>query len=260
VSKLRSSEGFTMIEVMTALFIVLAVISALALVFATNDRSSLSSQLQVSRLSVLQQQVEKVRNVVSQYGFSALALNANPSPPTDSSLPNDPVDPDDFITGYGTSSEAFRVESNYNNTSEGLYQPPNGEPSNGEPLLDPHTGVGTGQLSPVQCVDLSTPDTPASCSALASGTDAYATVYTYITQTNAVGCKTGANCTGDARRVIVAVLLHHPGSLTVSNGQTTPTQNLGPNTPTYSTVVITNPLASDYPTSASGLRILGRIP
>jgi type II secretory pathway pseudopilin PulG len=248
MSKLRSTEGFTMIEVLAALFVALVVIGSLALVLATNDSSSLASQLQVSRLSVLQQQIEKVRNVASQYGFSALALNANPSAPTDSSLPTDPIDPNDFITGHGTSSEAFRVESNYNNTSEGVLSD---TPSTGEPLLDPNTGSSGGQVSPVQCVDLATPASSASCSALASGTDPYATVYTYITQTTTVGCKSSSNCTGDARRVVVAVLLHHPRS---------PSKQLGPNTPTYSTVVLTNPLASDYPSSASGLRVLGLIP
>ena len=237
-----------MIEVMAALFVVLAVIGSLALVLATNNSSSLASQLQVSRLSVLQQQIEKVRNVVSEYGFSALALNANPSAPTDSSLPSDPTDPNDFITGHGTSSEAFRVESNYNNTSEGVLSD---TPSTGEPLLDPNTGSAGGQVSPVQCVDLASPTSSSSCGALAGGTDAYATVYTYITQTSTVGCKTSGGCTGDARRVVVAALLHHPAS---------PSRNLGPNTPTYSTVVITNPLASNYPSSASGLRVLGLIP
>lgn len=246
MSRLRSADGFTMIEVLAALFVALVVIGSLALVLATNNSSSLASQLQVSRLSVLQQQIEKVRNVVTQYGFSALALNANPSAPTDSSLPSDPTDPNDFVTGHGTSSEAFLIESNYNNTSEGVLSD---TPSTGEPLLDPDTGSSGGQVSPVQCFDLATPATPASCSTLAGGTDAYATVYTYITQTGTVGCKAGGNCTGDARRVVVAVLLHHPGS---------PSKDLGPNTPTYSTVVLTNPLASDYPSSASGL-LLGLV-
>jgi type II secretory pathway pseudopilin PulG len=247
VKRLGASDGFTLIEVMAALFVVLAVIGSLALMLASNDNSSLASQLQVSRLSVLQQQIEKVRGVVSQYGFSALALNADPSAPTDSSLPKDPTDPNDFITGHGTTGEAFLVENNYNNTSEGLIN----SATVGEPLMDPVTGASTGQVSPVQCIDLSSPSSSSSCSTLASGTHAYATVYTYITQTTTVGCKTTNGCTGDARRVIVAVLLHHPAS---------PSKDLGPNTPTYSTVVITNPLASDYPTSASGLRILGLIP
>lgn len=246
--KLRSSDGFTLIEVMVALFVVLAVIGALALVFASNDNSSLAAQQQISRLSVLEQQIEKVRNVVSQYGFSALALNGNPSAPSDSPLPIDPTDPNDFVTGHGTSNEAFLVETNYNDTSEGVLPD---TPSSGEPLLDPNTGSSGGQVSPVQCVDLSSPGSASSCSALAAGTDPYVTVYTYVTQTNTVGCKTSTGCTGDARRVIVAALLHHPGSSS---------RNIGPNTPTYSTVVLTNPLASDYPASASGLRVLGLIP
>ena len=245
--KLRSSDGFTLIEVMAALFVVLTVIAALAVVLASNDSSSLASQLQISRLSVLQQQIEKVRNVVSKYGFGALALNAEPSAPTGSPLPNDPTDPNDFITGYGTSNEAFLVENNYNHTSEG----PISDAPNGEPLLDPNTGVSGGQVTPVQCVDLATGGV-ASCSGLAGGTDPYATVYTYVTQTSTVSCAPNATCTGDARRVVVAALLHHPGS----PGR----QNIGPNTPTYSTVVLTNPLASDYPSQASGLRILGLIP
>jgi type II secretory pathway pseudopilin PulG len=184
VRKLTSSEGFTLIEVMAALFLVLAVIGALALVFASNDNSSLASQLQISRLSVLQQQIEKARNVVSQYGFGALALNAEPAAPTASPPPNDPTDPNDFITGYGTGNEAFLVESNYNNTAEGVISD---TPTTGEPLLDPNTGSAGGQVSPIQCVDLSTGGS-SSCSALASGSDPYATVYTYVTQTNTVGC------------------------------------------------------------------------
>jgi hypothetical protein len=240
-----------MIEVMAALFVALAAISSLALMLASNNKSSLASQLQISRLSVLQQQIEKARNVVSQYGFSALALNANPAAPTGSPLPSNPIDPNDFITGHGTSSEAFLVESNYNKTSDGVIS---SDVQNGqgvpEPLLDPNTGVSGGQVSPVQCVDLSSPGSSSSCSALASGTDPYATVYTYVTETGTVGCKTSNGCTGDARRVIVAVLLHHPGT----------SRDIGPNTPTYSTVVITNPLASDYPSTASGLRVLGLIP
>jgi hypothetical protein len=236
-------------EVIMALFVALAVIGALALVFASNDNSSLASQLQISRLSVLQQQIEKARSVVNEYGFGALALNADPSAPTDSTLPNDPTDPNDFITGHGTSGEAFLVESNYNNTAEGVLTD---TPNTGEPLLDPATGTTGGEVSPVQCVDLTTPSSSSSCSALASGSDPYATVYTYITQAATVGCAAPPSCNGDARRVIVAVLLHNPSSPS--------RRDIGPNTPTYSTVVLTNPLPSDYPSSASGLRVLGYIP
>jgi type II secretory pathway pseudopilin PulG len=248
VTRLRSSAGFTLVEVMAALFVVLAVIGALALVLATNDSSSLASQLQISRLSVLQQQIERVRNVVSQYGFGALALNADPSAPTVSPLPNDPTDPNDFITGYGTSNESFLVENNYNNTSEGLIS----DAPNGEPILDPTTGATGGQVSPIQCVELSNPGSSTSCTALATGTDSYASVYTYVTQTSTVGCSgPSGSCNGDARRVIVAVLLHNPASPS--------RRDIGPNTPTYSTTVITNPVASDQLNQASGLRVLGYV-
>jgi type II secretory pathway pseudopilin PulG len=249
MSRRSAVDGFMLVEVLAALFVVLAVLGALVLLLANNDRSSLASQREIGQLSLLQQQIEKVRDVVSADGFSALALNAEPAAPSASPLPNNPTDPDDFITGYGTSSEAFQVETNYNNTAEGVLSD---TPSTGEPLLDPNTGVNTGQVSPVQCVDLAT-GSQATCSSLASGSDPYATVYTYITQTNTVGCagSTGS-CDGDARRVIVAALIHNPSSPT--------RRDIGPNTPTYSSTVITNPIASDYPSNASGLRILGLIP
>jgi hypothetical protein len=77
-------------------------------------------------------------------------------------------------------------------------------------------------------------------------------VYTYITQTSTVGCAgaTGS-CSGDARRVIVAAVVQNP----VASAR----RNIGPNTPTYSTTVITNPVASDQSNQASGLRFLGYV-
>jgi type II secretory pathway pseudopilin PulG len=245
---LRSTGGFTIVEVLAALMMVLLVLGALALFFANNNDSSLASQREISQLSVLQQQIERVRDVVSQYGFGALALNAEPSAPSASPLPNNPKDPNDFITGYGTGSEAFLVENNYNNAAEGVLSD---TPSTGEPLLDPNTGAAGGQISPLQCVDLATGN-QASCGSLASGSNPYATVYTYITQTSTVGCAgaTGS-CSGDARRVIVAAVVQNP----VASAR----RNIGPNTPTYSTTVITNPVASDQSNQASGLRFLGYV-
>jgi type II secretory pathway pseudopilin PulG len=234
-----------LVEVIAALAVVLGLLVALVLVFANNSNSSLASQQEISQLSVLQQQIEKVRNVVSQYGFSALALSSEPGAPTASPLAVNPTDPDDFITGYGTAAESFRVESNYNNTAEGVLSD---TPATGEPLLDPNTGATAGQIPPVQCVDLHT-GRQRSCGALANGPDPYATLYTYVTQTGAVGCAVSDGCNGDARRVIVAAVLHNPSSPT--------RRNIGPNAPTYSTTVLTNPVASDQPNRANGLWVLG---
>jgi type II secretory pathway pseudopilin PulG len=244
----RRSEGFTLVEVIVALWIALLALGALVFAFANNDDSSLASQREITQLSVLQQQIEKVREVVPQYGFNALALSAEPAAPTASPLPNDPTDPNDFFTGHGTANEAFLVENNYNNTSEGVLSD---TPSTGEPLLDPNTGATGGQIAPVQCIDLSS-GSAGSCGSLAGGSDPYATVYTYVTQTNSVGCGGAAgSCNGDARRVIVAALLNNPSAPT--------RHDVGPNTPTYSTTVITNPVASDQSNQASGLRVLGLI-
>jgi hypothetical protein len=238
------------------MILVIVVFSALALLFADANDSSLASQGQVSRISVLQQQIEKIRDTVSQYGFSALALSSNPAAPSDSPLPKNPADPNDFITGSGTSGEAFLVENNYNDTTAGVVTD---TPSTGEPLLAPVTGVGGGQIAPVQCVDLSTgtpyPDPAnAACSTIVPvAADPYATINTYVTQASIAGCNTLlGSCASDVRRVIVAAVLHYP----YANARLT----LGPTLPTYSTTVMSNPVASNQVAAASGLRILGLIP
>jgi prepilin-type N-terminal cleavage/methylation domain-containing protein len=238
----RNQAGFTMIELLLAIFVLLLVVGALAALFVESNDSSFASQREFSRLSVLQQQIERIRQTVKQYGFSALALTSNPPAPTDATLPADPTDPDDFITGYGTSSEAFRVHANYNNTYEGVIA---GTPAGGEPLLvNGVNGTGGGQVAPVQYADLTT---GATSSSPPSG-DPYVTVYTYVTQTNAVGCNSSlGSCAGDARRVVLAVVLQ-PALRTTT-----------PQYPTYSTTIFVNPTASNQPNKPSGLTLLGLI-
>jgi len=257
--RLADADGFTLIEVLVAIVMVVLVFAGLALLFAEANDSSLASQRQISRLTILEQQIEKVRDTVSEYGFSALALSGNPAAPTDGgTLPANPTDPDDFITSSGLSSEAFLVESNYNNTPEGVIST---SPSTGEPLLAPVTGVTGGQVAPVQCADLSTGTTYAdpasgatypSCSTIVPSGDPYSTVYTYVTQATAAGCNTAlGSCGSDVRRVVVAAVNYAPGPSSRND--------LGPTAPTYATTIITNPAASNQATTASGLKILGLI-
>jgi hypothetical protein len=117
----------------------------------------------------------------------------------------------------------------------------------------------TAAIAPVVYADLVTGTF--SCTLAGVGNDAYATVYTYITQAS-VGCNTatangftscsnGTGIAGDARRVIVAALLNttdvnhpNPGSLTH-----------GPEYPTYVSTVITNPVPSNQANQVNGLRI-----
>lgn len=248
--RLREADGFTMIELVVSIFIVIIVMGALSALFVTSNDSSFASQREFSQLSVLQQQIEHTRQVLKEYGFSALALTSAPGQPTDSPLPANPTNPDDFVSSTGC-SEAFTVESNYNITSETYPTTTGTIADNPEPLLIngctvSGNAISGGQLAPVQYVDLTTDSTSSS----APSSDPYATVYTFVTQTTTVGCNTSltGGCTGDARRVVLAVLLNHAAA------------DIGPSYPTYSTTVFTNPAASDQPTSASGLRVLGLIP
>jgi hypothetical protein len=143
------------------------------------------------------------------------------------------------------------VESNYNDTNEGF---PQGETiaDNPEPLLVngctiSDATISGGQLSPTQYADLTTGSTYASASSVPAG-DPYATIYTYVTATNSVGCNASmGSCAADARRVVLVSVLDHEAP------------DAGPSYPTYSTTVFTNPVPSNAPASASGLQILGTI-
>jgi prepilin-type N-terminal cleavage/methylation domain-containing protein len=247
--RLRDTGGFTLVEVLTAMVILVVALGGITYFFASNNDSSLASQREVTQLSVIQQQLENVHQLVKQYGFSALALSGNPAQPTDSSLPVNPTDPNDFITGWGTASEAFRVESDYNKTTVGVIT---GSPSSGETLLDPINGSTGGQVTPVLYTDLSTGTTYTNLSSLPTA-DPYAIVNTYVTDDSTVGCNTANSNTcaaTDARRVIVAVTLHQLGGR----------NDLGPNKPAYASTVFTNPSVSYQTAQASGLTILGLIP
>jgi hypothetical protein len=173
-------------------------------------------------------------------------------------LPLNPTDPNDFVGGSGC-SETFTVQSNYNLTSESFPSSSQTIGDNPEPLLIngctvSGNSISGGQLIPVQYKDLSTGTMYSSVSSIprdsANFVDPYASIYIYVTQTSAVGCNTSlGSCTGDARRVIVAVLLSHRTNDVFTT-----------NYPTYATTVLVNPTASNQPSKASGLRVLGLIP
>src|SRR5436305_1822304 len=151
--------------------------------------------------------MERIRQTVKQYGFSALALSSAPGTATDSPLPANPANPDDFVSGSAC-GQTFQVQSNYNNTSE-PFASATTIADNPEPLLVngctvSGPGISDGQLPPVQYVDLATGTT----SSAAPSADPYDTVYTFVTQTTTAGCNTslGGSCANDVRRVILAVL------------------------------------------------------
>jgi type II secretory pathway pseudopilin PulG len=244
-----------MIELVVAMFLAILVVGASALLFVNSTDSSLASQRQYSVVSVLQQQMEKMRDTIDQYGFSALAMTATPTGVT---LTSDPTNPDAFVSGTGCSA-TFQVLANYNSTAES-FSSGSSIPDDPEPLVVngctvAGASISGGQITPVQYADLvtgqlytSTASIPG-CSSVPVDCDPYATLYTFVTQTTEAGCSSTATnaCAADARRVVIAAVL------------SAATTDIGTNFPTYSTTVFTNPVASDAPSASSGLRVLGVI-
>jgi hypothetical protein len=216
-----------MIEVIVGILLVTLVVAALSAMLVKASGSSLASQRQASLVEVAQARIDKVHQIVSQYGFTALALNAYPANPTDATLPASPSDPNDFVLSNNTTSASFLVESNYNATSHGQISV---APTNGEPL---EVDATNGKV------------TPKVTSVAAGG--ATATVWTFVTKAT-IGCNSvlGACAADDARRVIVAARLN-----SIGNGR----QNLGPNNPIYLSTIIANPVPSNQSNSSTGIRI-----
>jgi len=256
----RSETGLTLIEVVIAIFISALIFAAIATAMVNNNKSSLENQRQVQLLSVLEQQVEDIHQVVSQnyssVGFAALALSSNPAQGSDSSLPTSPTDPNDFITPYGASfvtatsstSEGFLIENNYNDTTQGTID--GGTTYTEELEVDPTNG----KIAPVTYVDLSSGTSYTSASNVPAG-DPYAIVYVYITRAT-VGvnaslsaCPSGpgpGSTADDARRVIVAAKLSPAAS-----GR----NDVEPALIQYSSTLIANPVPSNQCPSANGLRL-----
>ncbi|MGI8558889.1 MAG: PulJ/GspJ family protein [Solirubrobacteraceae bacterium] len=252
---MNNDSGFTMIEVLVAMFLSLVVVGAAAAALVSNDDSALGTQRQSQLVAALQARVELVHQLVTQYGFSALALGANPLAAVDATLPSNPNDPNDFITsyasGFNTSTSAtpenFLIEKNYNSTGEGTVD---GGTTFAEEL---EVDTTNGKIAPVTYFDLSNGTSYASQGSVPSG-DTYATVHTYVTLTS-VGtnssspptCPAGSagSTVGDARRVVVAAVL------SAVSGHA----NTGSTHPVYTTTLFGNPIPNNACQSASGLRL-----
>jgi type II secretory pathway pseudopilin PulG len=216
----RGEEGFTIVEVVVAILIIGLMMGATVSLLSSGSKSSLANQRQVTALSVAQQQIEQIHQIVHQYGFNAVAVNGSVSSytPRDSTVPADPANPNDYVQ---TSSSSFQVMPNYHDAT--------GTPLATEPLLFSTT---SGQITPI------------STSVTAGNTTA--TVWRYVTQrTETCNAALTGSCTGDSKRVVVAVLLANPSSGT----------NIGPSTPVYLTEVIDRALPSNAPGGTNGLRI-----
>ena len=267
-----SEEGFTLIEVLVAALMLVLVVSAATVLFADGTDTAVASQRQSQLISVADQQIEMIRQEVKTEGFNELAMNATPS-----ALPSAyaytsysstiDTDPNSFVvakSGCGGSSEEYKIEANYDNTSEGQPVDPQNTAQNASlPWSNCDSGAEPLEIIPSTSLAFITPQ-----QTVTVGTDT-AIVDTYVTDTY-VGCNSNfSGCpvtTGgsiacasasfptvttpssttcsDARRVIVAVVLNRHGRY-----------NLGPSAPVYVSTVFTNPTPSNTPTNSIGINI-----
>jgi prepilin-type N-terminal cleavage/methylation domain-containing protein len=235
-------SGFTLIEVIVAAMLAAIVIGAGAALFTTGDVSALAAQRQSELIAVADQQIEAIHEAVKVDGFSALAMQTLPAAGSNSTLSYSSTthtDPDDFVsssTGCGTSSAGYMIEANYDDTAQGTapgVSSWSGCPAGAEPLVVASGGIVTAKQTGVTV-----------------GSDT-ATVYTYVTDTY-VGCSSSlgscSSATGDARRVVVAVLLNNSGNHTISQSS-----------PVYVSTIFTNPVPSNQVNSSIGLTVGARL-
>lgn len=229
-------DGFTLIELVIAMAVALVGLGAITigLVGASNSVSAGNHQAQL--VSIVQSQLEAVRQDEAVYGFADMFLNAPPGS-RDASVPTNPTNPNDYVNPTPSPS-TFWIEENYNNnTGSPSANVAAGTPSIGEPLI---TGTGTASLPGVQQVNRTVP----------AGGGGTATVYTFITQVyeacNAALAGTGGgNCTAaaqDERRVIVAAVYNNATEQT-------------PTAPQWATTIIDNPVPSNQVNVGNGLHL-----
>lgn len=220
----RGQDGFLLIDVMVGAAISLVVLLAVSATLGNGLFYSQGHQRQATMLAIAQREIENAHELVAQYGFDALALSGQPGAPAPGPLAQSPDDPNDLITGYGTSGASYLVEKDFHDTTQG--------PQATEPLI-------IGSTSAYPTVGMVAPMT----TNVTSGSMT-ATVYRYVSQ-HTKGCLTAGACTGDSRRVIIAVV-----PTITSNTQ------LQSRKPVYLMTVIENPAPQDEPgTAGSGLRI-----
>lgn len=268
MSRHAEERGFTIVEVLVAALMMAMIVGAMATLFINGSDASVATQRQSQMISVADQQIEQIRREVKTQGFNGLALSGQPVPlpggipnrSYSSSLPADPYSFVKALSGCGPSSEEYLIEPNYDNTGEPIANLlgllpwagcTNTSTQIGEPLeilpggfVQPQQTVTVGGDTAV--VDTYVTDTYVGCNATGLGNCP-------DTSSGSVSCSawptaSASTTCGDARRVIVAVVLNDHGRY-----------DLGPGGPVYVSTVFTNPTPSNAPSSAIGFTVGGRI-
>lgn len=271
--RLTDSRGFTVVEVLVAALMMALIVGAAAALFVNGSDASVATQRQAQLISVADQQLENIRQAVKTQGFNKLAMSGQPAA-LPGTIPNSSysstlkADPNAFVkslTSCGASNEELLIESNYNNTAEGVPLNPqnltlgllpwlnctNTSSQFGEPLEILSNGFVTPQQtvtvgSDTAVVDTYVTDTYVGCNSSGFGNCP-------STSGGSVSCgswptTTASTTCGDARRVIVAIVLGDHGR-----------NNFGPSAPVYESAVFTNPTPSNEPSSSIGFTVGGKI-
>jgi type II secretory pathway pseudopilin PulG len=268
-------QGFTLIEVLISALMMALIIGAASALFVTGNDSSLSSQRQSQVISVADQQIEAIRELVKTDGFAELAMQSAPaalpgSIPNTSLASTNKADPSSFAaakSGCGASNDEYDIAANYNNTSEGVGGAPvnpgnatisgvpgwSGCDAGNEPLVILNSSLGFVKAqqtvtigSDTAVVDTFVTDTYLGCNAV--GSIACPTVSNGTVQTGTCTFPTVASpastLCSDARRVTVAVVLDDHGR-----------SNIGPFAPVYVSTIFGNPTPANEPTSSIGITL-----
>jgi hypothetical protein len=228
-ARLRSEDGMGLVEVCIGMVLAIGIAMAIHSTLSKGLLNSAGHQRQVSATAIAENEIESIRRTIAQYGFDALALSAGPAAPTSVTRPNNPTDPNDWITGHGTAAMRFVIPNSFHDWSRGAVA----AAPTGEPML---VNGATGRVS------------PAATLTTANGT---ARVYRYVTQRTETGCITAGTCDGDSRRVVVAVVLDAPGKGAGSAGA----RELQPAKPIYFQTTINAPVPKNQPGGGDGLTI-----
>jgi type II secretory pathway pseudopilin PulG len=197
---IRSEEGFTLVEVLVAMLVlVLALVAMVGIVIGGQSQSAATVQ-EAQLINIADQQIEHIRAAVATSGFSELAMSSAPTAPSSPEAASNIVhstfkNPNTFVEG-----SCYEIASNYDSVNTSAAGQPYGtaptgfmqwsycSSDDGEPLevLSSGTTLINVTSTPSACNTNTTTTITVPCTvSLYNG--ASATVYAYVTDTF-VGC------------------------------------------------------------------------